>query len=602
MVQEELCRLALQAAEDAYSPDNKDDYASLEPPEGYTAEWIWDDPTTGFKAVLYTIVDELGVKHGIVAFAGTEDGQDMLSDLNLGWDQWDANRNSFFSELENNELSSITFAGHSLGGALAQYATYEYVATYTEQSGILPQLVTFNGLGGIAGLEANVPDFDKDDQISINSAHFVVDGDLVSQLGDGHLGGDVYLLQRVAEGDFFDPVNDHATYLTGTPFNLLSGHTISNVQALVDIDGFQDFKVHEPDYLQLSAILQQATELTFSILEASHQTDNTVAINMLCAGLVSTLAEISRLPAGSVERTQLADLIAAAATNICAGTSLFDYQSKATYAILGNLDLVAIASLPQINEQLDTAVFFLTVETLLADAMHQPDNRLGIEGAEAFATLLIDYAETAGVDLDPIRESLHERLVTRFTEGDLFDVVSVIGKDRFITGVVDWAVDQIDLGSSGPEETDATFRIGSHALIVSDDTSPRVINGSNGNDVLLGKGERSEVHQGFAGDDLLYGAEGRDYLKGGSGDDWLLGGSGDDFLEGGEGNDRLEDGDGADRLVDRSGDDAYMLRDDGAMDTVIDADGVGRLYLDGVELSGGASVGGSSSHFSDGTS
>ncbi|NCF11433.1 MAG: hypothetical protein GWP66_12290, partial [Gammaproteobacteria bacterium] len=99
MVQEELCLLALQAAEDAYSPLDSDDFASLEPPDGYIAEWIWDDPATGFKAVLYTTTGDNGARHGIVAFTGTEDSQDALADLSLGWDQWQINKTDFFDGL-----------------------------------------------------------------------------------------------------------------------------------------------------------------------------------------------------------------------------------------------------------------------------------------------------------------------------------------------------------------------------------------------------------------------------------------------------------------------------------------------------------------------
>ena len=65
----------------------------------------------------------------------------MLADLTLGWNQWDNNRTDFFSDLFNFGINTVTFTGHSLGGALAQYATYEYISTYTDEfDAIYPEL------------------------------------------------------------------------------------------------------------------------------------------------------------------------------------------------------------------------------------------------------------------------------------------------------------------------------------------------------------------------------------------------------------------------------------------------------------------------------
>jgi hypothetical protein len=107
----------------------------------------------------------------------------------LGWNQWIANKPQIFEYL--NSLSpdtKITFTGQSLGGALAQYAAYEWIQSKIaadpnfDKSRI--SLVTFNALGGYLGLTSNLGPY----QASVLSglgqaAHYVITGDLVSRLG-----------------------------------------------------------------------------------------------------------------------------------------------------------------------------------------------------------------------------------------------------------------------------------------------------------------------------------------------------------------------------------------------------------------------------------
>jgi agmatine deiminase len=68
---------------------------------------------------------------------------------------------------------------------------------------------------------------------------------------------------------------------------------------------------------------------------------------------------------------------------------------------------------------------------------------------------------------------------------------------------------------------------------------PTVINGGNGNDVLVGG----------SGNDVIYGGAGHDELVGAAGNDRLFGESGDDYLEGGPGNDVLDGGRGINELI-----------------------------------------------------
>lgn len=85
---------------------------------------------------------------------------------------------------------------------------------------------------------------------------------------------------------------------------------------------------------------------------------------------------------------------------------------------------------------------------------------------------------------------------------------------------------------------------------------------------------------GGAGNDYLEGNGGADELKGEAGNDTLIGGDGNDTLTGGAGNDRLEGG---------LGDDTYILNtsDGKGSDILLDADGIGKIQLDGQTLVGG---------------
>ena len=72
-----------------------------------------------------------------------------------------------------------------------------------------------------------------------------------------------------------------------------------------------------------------------------------------------------------------------------------------------------------------------------------------------------------------------------------------------------------------------------------------VINGTDGNDTLVGTGG-DDVLSGRSGSDTLYGNGGNDTLDGNEGADYLYGGSGNDILNGGAGDDELIGGSGVD--------------------------------------------------------
>jgi Ca2+-binding RTX toxin-like protein len=92
-----------------------------------------------------------------------------------------------------------------------------------------------------------------------------------------------------------------------------------------------------------------------------------------------------------------------------------------------------------------------------------------------------------------------------------------------------------------------------------------------GRRLVFAPGTTIERVLGGAGDDRLTGGPGRDDLRGGHGDDRLDGGPGDDLLDGGPGADRyvLAPGGGRD----------FISSDDGAVDTIETADGIGPFEL-----------------------
>ncbi|TAN41566.1 MAG: hypothetical protein EPN22_15050 [Nitrospirae bacterium] len=185
--------LASQAASDA--SDGK-----IPQLEGYTALTTPDlnHPDTGLSLTIFQKNGTTG--EFIVAFAGTGNAQDFAADLALGTPQWKAKGKDIIDYLNNTlHATNVDFTGRSLGGALAQYAAYDYLAT--TQNPAVVSLTTYNGLGGIAGLKQMHPN-DSDSTIAsiaaqLDAAHFYTKSangvsDIVSRLGEGHFGGSTY--------------------------------------------------------------------------------------------------------------------------------------------------------------------------------------------------------------------------------------------------------------------------------------------------------------------------------------------------------------------------------------------------------------------------
>ncbi len=221
MISEIQAQTLLAASNLAYLP------AGPSPGSGYQFLQAFPDTDTGFLALVYRNPD---TKNCIVAFTGTQPSfQDAYSDLNLGWQQWSNNKIPLFQFLAAMKadpelgLEQVDFTGHSLGGALAQYAAYEYMLQENPASFTL---TTFNAFGGTQGILQNVGTYDSTRLAGIDVNHFRAAGDVVSRLGEGHVGGNVrvidfptpdFIAAHRLETSFLNPTN--AGYqLTALPF------------------------------------------------------------------------------------------------------------------------------------------------------------------------------------------------------------------------------------------------------------------------------------------------------------------------------------------------------------------------------------------------
>ena len=81
------------------------------------------------------------------------------------------------------------------------------------------------------------------------------------------------------------------------------------------------------------------------------------------------------------------------------------------------------------------------------------------------------------------------------------------------------------------------------------------------------------------------------FMLGGNGNDALIGGIGADLLVGNGGVDTLSGGKGNDTLLGGAGADSYVYATGDGLDTILDSDGKGSIFMDDVTLTGGAQYG-----------
>lgn len=157
---------------------------------------------TGFGAVVYK---NESTNEVLVALRGSDglDPQDWYANLGLGITQWSSiAKGLLFTRINQavggNPNTVVHFTGQSLGGALAQYALYDYALTRQAAGTFDPaklSLTTFNSLGAVDGL-ADRPVNAGAVLANVATQHFITENDIVSRLGSGNVNqvGNTYLL------------------------------------------------------------------------------------------------------------------------------------------------------------------------------------------------------------------------------------------------------------------------------------------------------------------------------------------------------------------------------------------------------------------------
>jgi Ca2+-binding RTX toxin-like protein len=179
--------LLLESASTAYSPTAA--------PEGYS---LHGKPISNEYGLYATTYKEINGNNYIVSFRGTENSpfsaatKDWVNNFNEGWPQYrreaiDIGR-LVDSLILTNSSSQVHFVGHSLGGALAQFAAYDFAVRHTGANNHRITLTTWNGLGGEWGLRTN-REFNASHMNDIEAIHYYRVDDIVAKLGGSHVGG-----------------------------------------------------------------------------------------------------------------------------------------------------------------------------------------------------------------------------------------------------------------------------------------------------------------------------------------------------------------------------------------------------------------------------
>jgi len=199
-----------------------------------------DDPSTGFGATVYRKANADGSGDYIVAMQGTRglNIQDWGGNLIYGWDKWGGPSAGLAQALLSEivglaDVNKIHFTGQSLGGALAQYALYDYAAQKPDFDASKVTLTTFSGLGGMEALSQNRSGFTPSLVANVDTAHFYITNDIVSRLGEGHLNGSVngnvneYVLGFAKIGEI-SGLPQRRQDMTPVSLDLVSAHRIES--------------------------------------------------------------------------------------------------------------------------------------------------------------------------------------------------------------------------------------------------------------------------------------------------------------------------------------------------------------------------------------
>ena len=271
---------------------------------------IWTIEETGLKAALYS--DDQG--HYILSFAGTEGAQDWYQNISsMGYSQWAERREKIeqiieYIKTKDAGLESIAITGHSLGGALAQYAAYDLVKGNVLEAEQI-DLITFNGLGGVSGLRDKYGATYNAELLSDSDIyHYYEPSDLVVQLSE-HLGGQEsnYQLISSTKAEFF--LEAHS--LETIEQQMSSGSVLMNSQA----------NHHYFDLKDVLPIVQALSSGTNGLLGGGESDANEMEAMARLMTILPGLTFVETFPLKPAEYTELRDWILDNAAETILGVS-----------------------------------------------------------------------------------------------------------------------------------------------------------------------------------------------------------------------------------------------------------------------------------------
>lgn len=568
----------------AEAEQGKVDQKTLENNYGFNLVSEIDEPTGLHVRVFKTPTNEL-----LIAFTGSESQSTDWHNNVLHLSSRQLYNNQDNPRDENNavhrilekyyedikDAPAVHITGHSLGGALAQFFTYELAqraGADDKYSADNINLTTFNALGGLAGLNRVYNDQLSLDALSVvNGSHYRMGLDGVSLLGDEHIGGEVYtfgngtleginildkpkkILDSHSMVRFFESDREAATAKL-EEFKYLSNDNYE--------EGFEDvfYKVQEG----ASALSNIGDSDTLSEQEAFHRL---VALGLISAGTLGTAIN-GVVPSPPPIKALIGFISSVAvyggayalreANEISEQTLLASKQMDIYKAVKGIVEYED-GSIPKlIKSPQDDGSTWLIFDR----GDNQPSLRIHYFPADGEQSGKVEFSdESAGSFSLERRDDSTVLLNIRDPNNSQLVQLGYVGDQLY--GVV-----AHDIKHDGSDDDYS-------------DQNEEVTGDKNGekNDILFGKPGKNDVIKGFKGDDQLYGMEGNDRLQGGEDNDVLYGDSGEDILEGGDGHDELYGGTGSDTLKGGLGDDTYVVRSGDGADVIIDEAGNNSLMI-----------------------
>tara|TARA_R110001599_G_scaffold353823_1_gene599174 strand:- start:50524 stop:56700 length:6177 start_codon:yes stop_codon:yes gene_type:complete len=490
----EIASLLAQASQNAYQDTGGDLFE-------YIIVGRESDPGTGLA---YTVYENVETNEYIIAFRGTEpSSQDIYTDLNAGIQQWSVNnrqrvQNTIRQFTEGKLDATIHFTGHSLGGAIAQFAAYEYALAVSEEASWATasfDLVTFNALGGELALSEPIlyPDgYNSALAASIPADHYKIAGDVVSRLGDDHIGGQLLVVNKPTDSNLaahgignFTGSDGSLRVTTSQYDNAVAENAYLNITQLLSVSGIFASFYDDEEFTSEEALLRTISAFSFGLANA-----DSGDLSQLVGAFFGDPEEI--------------------------GQDQFN-----TWVFIGEQAIEAL----QYTRQLTIAGNLVGAYALVLANVMQWSAQKWEENPELADILgvnidrFIDYVAKPAISL--ANSALGYALVNEFVAEEFRDTVD------YITNTVQW-VDQY----------------------FSQQSSNRMyLQGFGGDDLLSGD---DTYWAGKDADDYILGYAGNDTLIGGLGTDYLIGGTGTDrfIWDAGDGNDIIGDYDDAgDRII-----------------------------------------------------